>query len=218
MSKITWDDTGKRYYEAGVSKGVLYIPTDGVYKKGVAWNGLTAVNEQPSGAEATKLWADNIQYGTLYSAEEFGGTIEAYTYPEEFEQCDGSASPSKGVSVGQQPRSAFGLSYVNQIGNETAGYKLHLVYGATASPSEKNRQTINDSPEVTTFSWDFTTTPVPVSESKPTAHIVIDSTRVESADNLTALEKILYGDGETEPRLPLPDEVLKLIKDGSEAV
>lgn len=220
MSKIVWDKTGERFYETGVKQGVLYIPTAGVYSKGVAWNGLTAVTESPSGAEATPLYADDIKYLNLLSAEEFGCTIEAYTYPDEFAACDGSAELAKGVSIGQQARTTFGLSYKTTIGNDVDGndhgYKLHLIYGCLAAPSEKAYATINDSPEAITFSWEVTTTPVSVSGFKPTACITIDSTKVDSA-KLTALEEILYGkDGEAaqnvEPRLPLPDEIAELMK------
>ena len=215
MSKIVWDQTGERLYETGVKKGVLYpMATGGTYPKGVAWNGLTAVTESPSGAEATPLYADDIKYLTLMSVEEFGGTIEAYTYPKEFEECDGSAELTTGVSIGQQPRKAFGFSYVTTIGNDVDsnkhGYKLHLVYGALASPSEKAYSTINDSPEAITFSWEFTTTPVAVAGFEPTACITIDSTKVE-AQKLTALEKKLYGDTEVEPTLPLPNEVVTIM-------
>ena len=215
MSKIVWDQTGERLYETGVKKGVLYpMATGGTYPKGVAWNGLTAVTESPSGAEATPLYADDIKYLTLMSVEEFGGTIEAYTYPKEFEECDGSAELTTGVSIGQQPRKAFGFSYVTTIGNDVDsnkhGYKLHLVYGALASPSEKAYSTINDSPEAITFSWEFTTTPVAVAGFEPTACITIDSTKVE-AQKLTALEKKMYGDTEAEPTLPLPNEVATIM-------
>ena len=215
MSKIVWDQTGERLYETGVKKGVLYpMATGGTYPKGVAWNGLTAVTESPSGAEATPLYADDIKYLTLMSVEEFGGTIEAYTYPKEFEECDGSAELTTGVSIGQQPRKAFGFSYVTTIGNDVDsnkhGYKLHLVYGALASPSEKAYSTINDSPEAITFSWEFTTTPVAIAVFEPTACITIDSTKVE-AQKLTALEKKLYGDTEIEPTLPLPNEVATIM-------
>lgn len=211
MPKLVWDKTGERYYETGVKQGVLYpIDAQGTYPKGVAWNGLTNVTESPSGAEATALYADDIKYLNLMSTEEFGGTIEAYTYPDEFAECDGSASLATGVYIGQQPRKTFGLCYRTTVGNDVDnnnyGYKLHLVYGALASPSEKAYATINDSPEAITFSWEFKTTPVNVTGFKPTASITIDSTKVD-AEKLTALEKILYGDDETEARLPLPDEV-----------
>lgn len=211
MARLTWDDTGKRLYETGVKQGVLYpIQTGGVYSKGVAWNGLTAVTESPSGAEATPLYADDIKYLNLYSAEEFGATIEAYTYPDEFMECDGSATLAEGVTIGQQDRKTFGLCYRTTVGNDVDGanhgYKLHLIYGAMASPSEKAYATINDSPEAITFSWELTTTPVNVAGMKPTASITIDSTKAD-ATCLAALEDILYGGEEEEARLPLPDEV-----------
>ena len=214
MSKIVWDQTGERLYETGVNHGVLYIPTSGVYSKGVAWNGLTAVTESPSGAEATALYADDIKYLNLMSNEEFGCTIEAYTYPDEFAACDGSASLAKGVSIGQQPRKTFGLCYRTTLGNDTDGndygYKLHMVYGCLAAPSEKAFSTINDSPEAITFSWEVSTTPVNVAGHKPTAHLEIDSTKADPV-KLAALEKILYGDTDTEARLPLPDEIVTLM-------
>lgn len=215
MAKIVWDQTGERFYETGVKKGVLYpMAAGGTYPKGVAWNGLTAVTESPSGAEATPLYADDIKYLTLMSVEEFGGTIEAYTYPKEFEECDGSAELAKGATIGQQPRKAFGFSYVTTIGNDVDsnkhGYKLHLVYGALASPSEKAYSTINDSPEAITFSWEFTTTPVAVAGFEPTACITIDSTKVDAA-KLTALEAKLYGAETQEATLPLPNEVAALL-------
>ena len=218
MSKIVWDKTGERFYETGVKNGVLYIPTSGVYSKGVAWNGLTAVTESPSGAEATPLYADDIKYLNLMSNEEFGATIEAYTYPDEFAECDGSASIATGVTIGQQTRKTFGLSYRTALGNDTVGndygYKLHLIYGALAAPSEKGYATINDSPEAITFSWELTTTPVSVTGFKPTASITIDSTKADPT-KLAALEKILYGSDDepaTEPRLPLPDEIASLME------
>ena len=223
MSRIVWDKTGERYYETGVKQGVLYpIQSDGKYTKGVAWNGLTAVTESPSGAEATPLYADDIKYLNLISNEEFGCTIEAYTYPDEFAECDGSAALATGVMIGQQKRKIFGLSYRTAFGNDVDGtdhgYKLHLVYGCLAAPSEKAYATINDSPEAITFSWEVTTTPVSVTGFKPTSQITIDSTKVK-AEKLTALEEILYGkDGEpetaTEPRLPLPDEIAALFSEG----
>lgn len=211
MSKLVWDETGKRYYETGVRQGVLYpMNESGAYPKGVAWNGLTAVTESPSGAEATALYADDIKYLNLMSAEEFGATIEAYTYPDEFAACNGEAELVPGVTIGQQARQAFGMSYRTVLGNdvdgESHGYKLHLIYGALAAPSEKGYSTINDSPDAITFSWEISTTPVSVNNFKPTASITIDSTKV-NAEKLAALEKILYGDTDVEPRLPLPNEV-----------
>ena len=218
MSRLVWDQTGERQYETGVKNGVLYIPTEGVYNKGVAWNGLTAFTESPSGAEATPLYADDTKYLTLMSTEEYGCTIEAYTYPDEFAQCNGSAEIAKGVSIGQQSRKTFGLSVKTTLGNDTEGndfgYKLHIVYGALASPSEKGYATINDSPEAITFSWEVTTTPVSVAGFKPTASITIDSTKADKT-KLKALEDILYGSTETEPRLPLPDEIAGLMKTDS---
>lgn len=222
MSKLKWDKTGERFYETGVKNCVLYIPTSGIYSKGVAWNGVTAITESPSGAEATPLYADDMKYLNLYSTEEFGATIEAYTYPDEFAECDGSSSIADGVIIGQQTRKPFGLCYKTTLGNDTngndLGYKLHIIYGAMASPSEKAYATINDSPEAITFSWEVTTTPVEVTGKKPTASIVIDSTKADSS-KLAALEVILYGkdgtgDGNTgaaEPRLPLPDEIAELM-------
>ena len=213
MAVLTWDQVGERFYETGVDHGVLYIPTAGVYDSGVAWNGLISVTESPSGAEPSPQYADNIKYLNLLSTEEFGGTIEAYTFPDEFAQCDGTAFPKVGLAVGQQTRKTFGLSYRTKIGNDTdgqdLGYKLHLVYGALAAPSEKAYSTINDSPEAVTFSWEFTTTPVEVTGLKPTALLTIDSTKVASAD-LTALEALLYGTQLEEPSLPLPDAVIAL--------
>lgn len=212
MSKIVWDKTGERYYETGVEKGVLYPQVGGAYPKGVAWNGLTAVTESPSGAEPTALYADNIKYLNLMSNEEFGATIEAYTYPDEFAECDGSAELSEGVRVGQQTRKTFGMSYVTRKGNDTEGtdhgYIIHLIYGALAAPSEKAYATINDSPEAITFSWEVSTTPVEVTGMKPTACVTIDSTKVD-AGKLATLEGKLYGTDEPsgEPTLPLPDEI-----------
>ena len=219
MSKIVWDQTGERLYETGVKRGVLYVQdSGGTYPKGVAWNGLTAVTESPSGAEATPLYADDIKYLNLISTEELGGTIEAYTYPDEFAECDGSASIATGVYIGQQSRKTFGMCYTTTVGNDVDsnahGYKLHLIYGALASPSEKAYSTINDSPEAITFSWEFSTTPVNVTGFKPTANIVIDSTKA-NPEKLAALEKILYGDTEVEPRLPLPDEIAQVITAGA---
>lgn len=210
MSKLTWDASGERLYETGVKQGVLYVMDSNVYGNGVAWNGLTAITESPSGAESTPLYADDIKYLDLRSTEEFGATIEAYTYPDEFAACDGSASLADGVSIGQQARKMFGLCYRTTVGNDTDGtdhgYKLHLIYGATASPSEKAYETINDSPEAITFSWEITTTPVSVTGFKPTASITIDSTKADPTC-LAALEEKLYGGASTEPTLPLPDEV-----------
>ena len=209
MGKLKWDQLGERVYETGVSKGVLYPQVNGAYPKGVAWNGLTNVNESPSGAEATPLYADNIKYLNLMSAEDFGATVEAYTYPDEFAECNGEQSLANGVQVGQQKRKAFGMSYQTKVGNDTdpdVGYKIHLVYGALAKPSEKSYGTVNDSPEAITFSWELTTTPVDVPDLKPTASLVIDSTKVDKA-KLTKLEDILYGTQEQEARLPLPEEV-----------
>ena len=226
MARLTWDKTGERFYETGVKQGVLYpIQEGGVYTKGVAWNGLTAVTESPSGAEATALYADDIKYLNLMSNEEFGATIEAYTYPDEFADCDGSAALATGVMIGQQKRKTFGLCYKTTLGNDTDnndyGYKLHLIYGCLAAPSEKAYATINDSPEAITFSWEVSTTPVNVADAngksfKPTSQITIDSTKADK-DKLKKLEDILYGSDTTDsegttpgPRLPLPDEVATL--------
>ena len=229
MSKLVWDAVGQRLYETGTRMGVLY-PQDasGSYPEGVAWNGLTAVSESPSGAESNPLYADDIKYLDLRSKEEFGATIEAYTYPDEFAVCDGSAAITDGVMIGQQARQPFGLCYRTVLGNDTQkenyGYKLHLIYGCTASPSEKSYQTMNDSPEAITFSWEVTTTPVAVTGHQPTASLVIDATKFKGDQTkqgyLTALENILYGtDAEgtsegTTARLPLPDEVLKILTTG----
>ena len=215
MSKLVWDKTGERTYETGTSKGVLFPQNaEGTYGDGVAWNGLTAVTESPSGAEANPLYADNIKYLNLMSVEEFGATIEAYTYPDEFAACDGSASLAKGVSIGQQPRKSFGLAYQTILGNDVEynkhGYKIHLIYGALAAPSERAYATVNDSPEAITFSWEITTTPVEVKGFEPTAHLEIDSTKVDK-EKLAAFEAILYGSESEEPRLPLPDEVATLL-------
>lgn len=211
---INWDATGARLYETGVDRGVLYVQGTNGYGEGVAWNGLTSVSESPDGAEPTDLWADNIKYASMRSAETFGGTIEAYTYPEEFNECDGNLTIATGVYAGQQGRKSFGLCYRTKLGNDVAGsdfgYKLHLVYGCTASPSEKSYETINDSPDAITFSWEFETTPVNMTGGKPTSVIVIDSTKVD-ATKLATLEGILYGSSaagsSTAARLPLPDEV-----------
>lgn len=210
---LTWDGIGERYYETGVDHGVLYIPTAGVYDTGFAWNGLVTVTESPSGAESSPQYADNIKYLNLVSAEEFGLTIEAYTYPDEFAQCDGSAEPVVGMMVGQQDRVTFGLSYRTILGNDVSGnalgYKLHLVYGCLAAPSEKGYSTVNDSPEAITFSWEVSTTPAPFSGGKPVSLITVDSRTTDPAA-LAALEVLLYGDdvGPTEPALPTPDEVV----------
>lgn len=218
MAKIEWDKTGERLYETGVKNGVLYVQEGGVYGNGVAWNGLTAVTESPSGAEATPLYADDIKYLNLLSAEEFGATIEAYTYPDEFAECDGSAALADGVMIGQQARKTFGLCYRTTIGNDTDGndhgYKLHIIYGALAAPSEKAYATINDSPEAITFSWEITTTPVNVTGAKPTASITIDSTKADPA-KLAELEKMLYGDTEAEATLPLPDQIKQIFTAGA---
>lgn len=215
MSKLEWDKTGERLYETGVKQCVLYPQVSGgTYPKGVAWNGITAVTESPSGAEASPIYADDTKYLNLMSTEEFGATIEAYTYPEEFAECDGSSEIAKGVTIGQQKRKAFGLCYRTVIGNDTDnnehGYKLHFIYGAVAAPSEKAYATINDSPEAITFSWELSTTPVNVAGAKPTASLTIDSTKADPV-KLAELEKILYGDAETEARLPLPDEIAELM-------
>ena len=222
MGKLSWDGVGERIYETGVDHGVLYVMDEDGYGRGVPWNGLTAVTETPSGAESNKQYADNVVYLNLVSAEEFGGTIEAFTSPPEFSACDGLAAPSDGLTVGQQTRSTFGLSYRTKIGNDLAGqdagYKLHLVYGLLASPSEKAYQTVNDSPEAMTLSWEVTSTPIPVNDAlKPTSIITVDSTKVDAAD-LAALEKLLYGApagaGGTPPEtfssLPLPAAVLAI--------
>lgn len=214
MSKLQWDVIGEKRYETGVDHGVLYVQEAGAYPKGVAWNGLTAVTESPSGAEATPLYADNVKYLNLMSTEEFAATIEAYTYPDEFAVCDGSAELVAGVSIGQQKRKTFGMCYRTVIGNDTEmnahGYKLHIIYGALAAPSEKAYATINDSPEAITFSWEVSTTPVAVTGHEPTASIVIDSTKVD-AEKLALLEAELYGTEEKEARLPLPDEIAEIM-------
>ena len=226
MAKLVWDKSSERLYETGIKNGVLYVQgTGGTYPKGVAWNGLTSVTESPSGAEPTPLYADDIKYLNLLSTEEFGATIEAYTYPDEFAECDGSKSLADGVYIGQQARKAFGMCYKTTLGNDTEGndhgYKLHIIYGALAAPSEKAYETINDTPEAITFSWEISTTPVNVKGSKPTATIVIDSTKA-NPEKLAALEVILFGadapNGEgtgTDPRLPLPDEIATLMAEGA---
>lgn len=219
MAKITWDDTGDRLYETGVKNVVLYpMGSNGAYEQGVAWNGVTAITESPSGAEAEALYADDIKYLELRSREEFGATIEAYTYPDEFAACDGSAELIKGVKIGQQPRKTFGLCYKTTVGNDTEGeehgYKIHLVYGCKAAPSEKAYATINDSPEAITFSWEVTTTPVEVANHKPTAHVEFDST-VLTKNQMEAIEKLLYGsDQESDkPTLPLPSAILTALQE-----
>lgn len=222
MAKIKWDETGEKIYETGVKNGVLYLPDEtGAYVKGVAWNGLTAVTESPSGAESTPLYADDIKYVELQSAEDFGATLECYTYPDEFAECDGSAEVAPGVIIGQQNRKTFGLCYRTTLGNDVKGnefgYKLHLIYGAKASPSEKSYSTINDSPEAITFSYEITTTPVNVTGHKPTASLTINSTKVDPT-KLQQLEAMLYGSdggGSAEAKLPLPDEVINLLKSSS---
>lgn len=214
MAPLTWDDVGEKVYETGVDHGVLYLPDSaGVYNTGFAWNGLTTVTESPSGADPNPQFADNIKYLNIISAEEFGGTIEAFTYPDEFGQCDGTALPAPGVAVGQQGRKMFGLCYRTKVGNDVDGvdfgYKLHLIYGAQAAPSEKAYATINDSPAAINFSWAITTTPVPVTGLRPTALIVVDSTTVDAAD-LASLEALLYGAASVEAALPMPDAVIEL--------
>lgn len=214
MSKLIWDQSGERFYETGVDRGVVYPQVGAAYPKGAAWNGLISVTKSPSGAEATPLYANNKKYANLLSTEEFAGSIEAYTYPEEFAACNGEAEVVPGVYVGQQKRTAFGLAYRNMIGNDTEGtklgYKITLVYGCQASPSEETDTTINDSPEAKTMSWEFTTTPVEMTGFEPTATIEIDSTKVD-AEKLAAIEAILYGSDDEEARLPLPDEVATLM-------
>lgn len=213
--KITWDNVGERFYETGVAKGVLYLFKEGKYQNGVPWNGLTAVTESPSGAEPTALYADDIKYLNLMSNEDFAATIEAYTYPKEFEECDGSKEIAPGVTIGQQKRSTFGFSYVTKLGNDVDGsdygYKLHIVYGCLASPSEKGHSTVNESPEAMTFSWSVSTTPVVVPGFKPTATVTINSKTVK-AEELAALEAILYGSADKEPRMPLPEELITIFE------
>lgn len=216
MAKLQWDKTGEHFYETGVDHGVLYPMNDGAqtYATGVAWNGLTAVTESPEGAEVSAIYADNIKYLNLMSAEDFKATIEAYTYPEEFEQCDGSASLAEGVKIGQQARKAFGFCYRTKVGNDLnpeLGYKIHIIYGATAAPTERAYETVNDSPEAITFSWEVSTIPVEVTGFKPTAHVEIDSTKVEPA-KLAKIEAKLYGSETEEPTLLMPDEIVALIK------
>lgn len=214
MSKLVWDATGQRLYETGVSKGVLFVMNNtGVYGKGVAWNGLVNVTESPTGAEASAIYADNIKYLNLLSVEELEASIEAYTYPDEFAECDGSATIATGVTIGQQARKTFAFSYQTKIGNDLnpdAGYKIHIIYGCQAGPSERAYDTVNDSPEAITFSWDITTTPVEVPGFKPTALITIDSTKVPAA-KLAELEELLYGTAAEEATLPMPAEIITLV-------
>lgn len=216
MARLIWDEVGQRFFETGVKNGVLYVQdNDGSYKNGVVWNGLTAVTESPSGAEETPLYADDVKYLTLRSAEEFGATVEAYTYPEEFEQCDGSASIANGVTIGQQARRAFGLCYRTSVGNDIQGqnfsYKLHLIYGCTVAPSEKSYSTINDNPEAITFSWELSTVPVPVDGFSPTASLVIDASKVDEG-KMQQLEDALFGDETNEAKLLLPNEIMEMLK------
>lgn len=216
MAKLVWDQIGEKTYETGVSKGVLYpVNDEGAYTQGVAWNGLSSVSEAPSGAEETKIFADNQKYLSLFSAEDFGATVEAYTYPDEFAVCDGSAEIAEGAYIGQQTRKTFGLCYRTEFGNDLLGndygYKLHIIYGCKATPSEKGYTTVNDSPEAITFSWTVTTTPVPVEGHNGTASVVINSTKVKDKANLAKLEEILYGNETTEPRLPLPAEIVTIL-------
>lgn len=212
--KLQWDQDGERLYETGVDRGVLYVMEGNSYGAGVAWNGLSGVTEKPSGADSNAVWADNIKYLNLIAAEDFGATLEAYTYPDEFAECDGQAAATAGVYIGQQTRKKFGFCYRTRLGNDTQGtdlgYKLHLIYNCSAAPSERSYQTINDSPEAISFSWEITTTPTPVAGHKPTACLTIDSTKVNST-NLADLEDILYGSGNTDARLPLPDEVISTL-------
>jgi hypothetical protein len=215
MARLIWDEVGQRFFETGVKNGVLYVQdNDGSYKNGVVWNGLTAVTESPSGAEETPLYADDVKYLTLRSAEEFGATVEAYTYPEEFEQCDGSASIADGVTIGQQARRAFGLCYRTSVGNDIQGqnfsYKLHLIYGCTVAPSEKSYSTINDNPEAITFSWELSTVPVPVDGFSPTASLVIDASKVDEG-KMQQLENALFGDAENEATLLLRNQIMELL-------
>ena len=213
--RLEWDKTGEKLYETGVKMGVLYPQADGgTYPKGVAWNGLSGVTESPSGAEASPIYADDIKYINLISTEEFSATVEAYMYPDEFAECDGTAEIAPGVTIGQQDRKAFGMCYRTIVGNDTEkdghGYKLHIIYGATAAPSEKGYASVNDSPEAITFSWELSTNPVNVKNAKPTASLTIDSTKVD-AQKLAKLEDILYGSAEADARLPLPDEIATLM-------
>lgn len=216
MAKLVFNNVGERLFETGVKNGVLYVMGDeGTYENGVVWNGLTAVTESPSGADTTPLYADDVKYVVIYAAEEFGATVEAFTYPEEFEQCDGSAAISEGVTIGQQSRKSFGMCYKTSVGNDVQGqdfgYKIHIIYGAKAAPSEKSYSTINDSPEAVTFSWELSTVPVPVEGFNPTATMVIDSTRVPK-EKMKLIEDKLYGTESEEATLPLPNELLALLK------
>ena len=216
MAKLVFNGVGDRLFETGVKKGVLYVMSDeGQYNQGVVWNGLTGVTEKPSGAETTNLYADDVKYVVIYGAEEFEATIEAYTYPEEFEQCDGSAALEAGLNVGQQTRKTFAFCYTTSLGNDTQGqdfgYKIHIIYGCKAKPSEKSYSTINDSPEAVTFSWDVSTVPVPVEGMNPTATVVIDSTRMDKG-KLKLIEDKLYGTESAEPTLPLPNEIKTLLQ------
>ena len=216
MARLIWDEVGQRFFETGVKNGVLYVQdNDGTYKNGVVWNGLTAVTESPSGAEETPLYADDVKYLTLRSAEEFGATVEAYTYPQEFEECDGSAAIAAGVTIGQQARRAFGLCYRTSVGNDIQGqnfsYKLHLIYGCTVAPSEKSYSTINDNPEAITFSWELSTVPVPVDGFSPTASLVIDASKVDEG-KMQLLEDALFGDETNEAKLLLPNEIMEMLK------
>lgn len=213
--KLVWDNVGERFYETGVKNCALYLQnTDGSYPKGVAWNGISAINESPSGAESSPIYADDTKYLNLISNEELSASIEAYTYPDEFAECDGSAEIATGITIGQQPRKAFGLAYKTTLGNDIVGneygYKLHLLYGCKAAPSEKAYSTINDSPEAITFSWEISTTPVNVKGFKPTSNLTIDSSKV-APEKLAALEEVLFGSESTEARLPLPDEIITLV-------
>lgn len=217
--KLVWDNVGERFYETGVKNCALYLQhTDGSYPKGVAWNGISAINESPSGAESSPIYADDTKYLNLISNEELSASIEAYTYPDEFAECDGSAEIATGITIGQQPRKAFGLAYKTTLGNDIVGneygYKLHLLYGCKAAPSEKAYSTINDSPEAITFSWEISTTPVNVKGFKPTSNLTIDSSKV-APEKLAALEAILFGSESAEARLPLPDEIITLVGEPS---
>lgn len=216
--RLDWDKSGERKYETGVDRGVLYPVVNGAFPLGVAWNGLSSIEESPSGAEATAIYADNIKYLNLMSVEEFGATITAYTYPDEWAECDGSAEVADGVQIGQQTRKMFGLSYRTLIGNDVKsndyGYKIHIIYNCLASPSSKSFETVNDSPSAIEFSWEVKTTPIPLEGYKPTATIVIDSTKT-TPEKMKAIEDVLYGTATSDPRLPLPDEVISIMGGGS---